>query len=56
MITIAGLAFLGASAPLLGGEGKGHISELNLGEYWFGTKVEKEDLIGKVVLFEVWGS
>ena len=32
------------------------VEELHLGEYWFGAEVSHEDLIGKVVLVELWGS
>lgn len=32
------------------------IDDLFLGEHWFGAEIEDEDLIGKVVLFEIWGS
>ena len=32
------------------------IDDLMIGEYWFGAKIEDEDLKGKVVLFEIWGS
>jgi len=32
------------------------LSNLNLGTYWFGAHVTPEDLVGKVVLFELWGS
>ena len=30
--------------------------ELNLGEYWFGRRIQKTDLAGKIVLVEIWGS
>lgn len=32
------------------------VDELNLGTYWYGVDVDKRDLIGKVVLVEIWGS
>lgn len=32
------------------------IDELLLGEHWWGPEVSKEDFVGKVVLFEMWGS
>ena len=32
------------------------LDQLNLGEYWYGTKIDKADLVGKVVLVEIWGS
>ncbi len=35
---------------------EGTVSELTLGEYWWGAKINKDDLRGKVVLWETWGS
>ena len=35
---------------------KSTVDQLRLGEYWWGAKISKEDLRGKVVLFEIWGS
>ena len=32
------------------------IEGVNLGTYWFGARVTKKDLMGKVVLFEIYGS
>ena len=32
------------------------LADLNLGEYWAGPKVSKKDLLGKVVLVEIYGS
>ena len=32
------------------------LQEADLGTYWYGTLVDKRDLIGKVVLMEIWGS
>lgn len=32
------------------------IEELRLGEYWFGPDIQHADLVGKVVLVEIWGS
>jgi hypothetical protein len=32
------------------------IADLNLGEYWAGPKVSNKDLLGKVVLVEIYGS
>ena len=57
------VACLSSALPLLAEEGQGPgdtsnstIDDLFLGEYWFGAPVEDEDLQGKVVLFEIWGS
>ncbi|MHC4960108.1 MAG: hypothetical protein ACYTGN_17265 [Planctomycetota bacterium] len=51
------------AAVVLAGDGQGPVSpgpvtvdDLNLGTYWYGNQIAKEDLRGKVVLFEVWGS
>ena len=33
-----------------------HILEANLGTYWYGAPIDKKDLLGKVVLWETWGS
>ena len=33
-----------------------HIRDLNFGSYWYGAQVEPNDLKGKVVLVEIWGS
>lgn len=33
-----------------------HIRDLNLGEYWYGAQIDMNDLKGKVVLVEIWGS
>lgn len=32
------------------------LENLKFGEYWFGKEVTHEDLEGKVVLFEMWGT
>jgi hypothetical protein len=32
------------------------VEGLNLGTYWYGAKITHEDLVGKVVLVEIWGS
>ena len=50
----AALASL-AWGPALAEE-KLSIDDLNLGEYWYGAQLTHEDLIGKVVLVEIWGS
>lgn len=49
-------------SPALAGEGQGtaepdsKVEDLDLGTYWYGTEISKEDLKGKVVLVEIWGS
>lgn len=35
---------------------KPHIGDLRMGEYWHGAQVSLDDLEGKVVLMEYWGS
>ena len=37
-------------------EADAHLDGLNVGTYWYGAPVDKRDLIGKVVLVEIWGS
>ena len=32
------------------------LDELRFGTYWYGAPIGHEDLIGKVVLVELWGS
>ena len=32
------------------------IEKLRLGEYWYGAPLSQADLVGKVVLVELWGS
>lgn len=32
------------------------ISDLQLGDHWYGAEISHDDLVGKVVLFEIWGS
>ena len=32
------------------------IEDLNLGKYWYGAQIDANDLKGKVVLVEIWGS
>ena len=65
ILTIALLAAaIGLGAPSFAEEGPGPdadtanstLETLSLGEYWFGAEISKEDLEGKVVLFELWGS
>ncbi len=49
--TTAGTSHAGPVA-----KAESRIEQLNLGEYWFGPDIQKEDLVGKVVLVELWGS
>ncbi|MHC5037289.1 MAG: hypothetical protein ACYTHM_08250 [Planctomycetota bacterium] len=53
---VIGWVLLLAGSALHAEEGPAHISELNLGKHWYGAKIDKEDLVGKVVLVEIWGS
>ena len=32
------------------------LERLSMGEYWYGAQVDLDDLRGKVVLVEYWGS
>ncbi len=54
---------IGAAFDATAGEGQGPgdtskstIGQLQLGDYWYGKRIAKADLEGKVVLFEIWGS
>jgi hypothetical protein len=49
--TTAGTSHADPVAPA-----ESRIEQLNLGEYWFGPDIQHEDLVGKVVLVELWGS
>ena len=31
------------------------IADVNIGAHWFGPEIDHADLVGKVVLFEIWG-
>jgi hypothetical protein len=60
VVTIA-IALLCAWALSEGGQGPVDpgpivIDDLRLGEYWYAKDITKEDLAGKVVLVEIWGS
>jgi len=51
----AGLAWAEqGQGPIEGGDVR--IEKLRLGEYWYGAPLSQEDLVGKVVLVELWGS
>ena len=64
------LAKLAVAATLLAavglanaGDGQGplkredvRIDDLRLGQYWYGAPITENDLVGKVVLVELWGS
>ncbi len=39
-----------------GDTSKSTLSQVNLGEHWYGKKIDLGDLTGKVVLMEIWGS
>ena len=39
-----------------GDTSKSTLSQVDLGEHWYGKKIELGDLTGKVVLMEIWGS
>lgn len=52
-LAVAGTTGHAAAAPQ---EKESRIEDLRLGEYWFGPEIDTDDLIGKVVLVEIWGS
>ncbi|MHC4925704.1 MAG: hypothetical protein ACYTG4_16800 [Planctomycetota bacterium] len=37
-------------------DGECLVEDVNLGEFWYGQEVTHDDLVGKVVLVELWGS
>lgn len=51
-----------AASLLSPGEGQGQgapdarVDEFQFGEYWYGADIGHDELIGKVVLVELWGS
>ncbi len=49
----AALAFLPGSVTA---DEEHRIDNMSMGTYWYGAKIEKEDLVGTVVLLEIWGS
>ena len=61
-IGFASLFILSTAFWARAGEGQGPAepncttARLNIGAHWFGAEVKKEDLAGKVVLLEIWGS
>lgn len=64
LLAASACALVALGSGLLAGaeEGQGpadpnaHVKDLNLGTYWYGAKLAKADLRGKVVLVEIWGS
>ena len=50
------------ASVVLAGAGQGpadmsaKVEGLRLGTFWYGAPLKHEDLVGKVVLVEVWGS
>ncbi len=60
---LLGLAVVLLVLPMaLAEEGQGtaepntRVEGLNLGTYWYGSEIATQDLVGKVVLVEIWGS
>ena len=55
------MLLIGALPLLMAGsharsEGEPRIDTLKMGTYWYGAEITKKDLLGKVVLVEIWGS
>jgi hypothetical protein len=50
------LLSLGLGRFVSAGEGKPNIVDLRMGSHWAGPDVGPADLVGKVVLVEIWGS
>jgi len=61
-IGFASLLILGSAFWARADEGQGEAdpdattARIKIGTHWFGAEVKKEDLAGKVVLLEIWGS
>lgn len=61
-LSVAGALLLSAGLLAFGGQGQGPVDDdvriagVNLGTYWYGAQINKDDLRGKVVLVEQWGS
>ncbi len=54
LIAVAAVAVLpGGGEPV---QVDAHIRDLNFGSYWYGAQIDPNDLKGKVVLVEIWGS
>ena len=49
MLAVAGLT------TLMAADTHSQIDKFNLGTYWYGAKIDKKDLMGKVVVYEIWG-
>ena len=57
------IALLALALTTLAGEGQGpvlggpiRIEDFELGTFWYGAQITSNDLKGKVVLIETWGS
>jgi cytochrome oxidase Cu insertion factor (SCO1/SenC/PrrC family) len=61
-VALAALLVFGSAFHARADEGQGEADPnattagLDIGTHWFGAEVKKEDLAGKVVLVELWGS
>ena len=63
VLTIVAASLVVAPDRARAAEGQGpvtgdvvRIEDLSFGEHWFGPELSQEDLVGKVVLVEMWGS
>jgi hypothetical protein len=55
-LALLAAAFVLAPAAAAAPPDEIRIADLNLGEHWAGPKITKKDLLGKVVLVEIYGS
>ena len=62
-LAVAAITFALLCAFALSEQGQGPVDpgpiltkDLNLGKHWFGQRIDKKDLAGKIVLVETWGS
>ena len=58
LVLVAALSFVAHAGE---GQGPGDtskstLSQVDLGQFWYGKEIELGDLEGKVVLMEIWGS
>ena len=56
LLVLALALCFGASDVQGRGEDWPRLDEVAHGEWWVGAKITKDDLVGKVVLFVLWGS
>ena len=48
------LALLGL-VPMLTAQSASQLDNIQLGQHWYGAPISKKDLLGKIVVLELWG-